>query len=144
MRSSTTKPRKKPRQRAGKQSIRPALIPITPEMQHWSALLEEELRTWPAVTAKRLFSFRSFYRGKTIFAALPRSRSFNSATSIIFKFNPMPAALIKRAQADARVNFDTRISGTGWLSFELKSEADLRDALWWLNRAYECAQGSAR
>lgn len=112
-------------------------------MQHWSALLEEELKTWPDVTAKRLFSFRSFYRGKAIFAALPRSRSFNSATSIIVKFNPMPAVLMKRAQADARVNFNTRISGTGWLSFELKSEADLRDALWWLSHAYECAQGSA-
>ena len=144
MRSSTRKPKKKPRQRARKQSIRPALIPITPEMQHWSALLEEELKTWPDVTAKRLFSFRSFYRGKTIFAALPRSRSFNSATSIIFKFNPMPTAFMKRAQADARVNFNTRISGTGWLSFELKSEADLRDALWWLNRAYECAKGRTR
>ena len=144
MRSSTRKPKKKLRQRVRKQSIRPALIPITPEMQHWSALLEEELKTWPDVTAKRLFSFRSFYRGKTIFAALPRSRSFNSATSIIFKFNPMPTAFMKRAQADARVNFNTRISGTGWLSFELKSEADLRDALWWLNRAYECAKGRTR
>jgi len=144
MRYSAMKPKKKPRQRTRKQSIGPGLIPITPEMQHWSALLEEELKTWPGVTAKRLFSFRSFYRGKTIFAALPRSRSFNSATSIIFKFNPMPPALIKRAQADARVDFNTRISGTGWLSFELKSEADLRDALWWLNHAYESAKGRAR
>ncbi len=138
------KPKKKNRRTTRKQSIRPALIPITPEMQHWSALLEEELKTWPGVTAKRLFSFRSFYRGKAIFAALPRSRSFNSATSIIFKFNPMPTALIKRAQADARVNFNTRISGTGWLSFELKSEADLREALWWLNQAYESAKSTAR
>ena len=138
------KPKKKPQQTTLKQSIRPALIPITPEMQHWSALLEDELKSWPRVTAKRLFSFRSFYRGKTIFAALPRSRSFNSATSIIFKFNPMPPALIKRAQADARVDFNTRISGTGWLSFELKSEADLRDALWWLNHAYESAKRGAR
>lgn len=138
------KPKKKPRQRSREQSIRPALIPITPEMQHWSALLEGELKTWPGVTAKRLFSFRSFYRGKAIFAALPRSRSFNSATSIIFKFNPMPPVLVKHAQADARVNFNTRISGTGWLSFELKSEADLRDALWWLNQAYESAKSTAR
>ncbi len=138
------KPKKKTRQTTRKHGVRPALIPITPEMQHWSALLEEELKTWPGVTAKRLFSFRSFYRGKTIFAALPRSRSFNSATSIIFKFNPMSPTLIKRAQADARVNFNTRISGTGWLSFELKSEADLRDTLWWLNQAYESAKSTAR
>jgi hypothetical protein len=138
------KPKKKLRQTTRKQSIRPALIPITPEMQHWSALLEEELKTWPGVAAKRLFSFRSFYRGKNIFAALPRSRSFNSPTSIIFKFNPMPSALSKRGQADSRINFNTRISGTGWVSFELKSEADLRDALWWLNHAYECAKAGGR
>jgi hypothetical protein len=138
------KPKKKLRQTTRKQSIRPALIPITTEMQHWSALLEEELKTWPGVAAKRLFSFRSFYRGKVIFAALPRSRSFNRSSSIIFKFNPMPPVLIKRAQADARINFNTRISGTGWVSFELNSDADLRDALWWLNHAYECAKGRAR
>lgn len=56
----------------------------------------------------------------------------------------MPPALSKRAQADSRINFNTRISGTGWVSFELKSEADLRDALWWLNHAYESAKDSAR
>jgi len=138
------KPKKEPRHATPKRSIRPSLIPITPEMQHWSALLEEELKTWPGVAAKRLFSFRSFYRGKVIFAALPRSRSFNSASSIIFKFNPMPPALSKRAQADSRINFNTRISGTGWVSFELNSDADLRDALWWLSRAYESAKGRAR
>jgi hypothetical protein len=138
------KPKKKPQQTTRKQSIRPALIPISPEMQHWSALLEEELKTWPGVAAKRLFSFRSFYRGKVIFAALPRTRSFNSASSIIFKFNPMPPALSKRALADSRINFNTRISGTGWVSFELSSDVDLRDALWWLNHAYECAASRAR
>jgi hypothetical protein len=115
------------------------MFPITPEMQHWSAVLEEELKTWPGVTAKRLFSFRSFYRAKTIFAALPRARSFHSPTSFIFKFDPMPSKLLKSASTDARLNTNTRLPGRGWFSFELRSEADLRDALWWLNQAYEAS-----
>ena len=114
------------------------MFPITPEMQHWSAMLEEELKTWPGVTAKRLFSFRSFYRAKTIFAALPRVRSFHSPTSIIFKFDPMPPKLLESAREDPRLD-NSRLPGNGWLSFELRSNADLRDALWWLNQAYEAA-----
>ena len=121
-----------------KQRGRPLMFPITPEMQHWSAMLEEELKTWPGVTTKRLFSFRSFYRAKTIFAALPRVRSFHSPTSIIFKFDPLPAELFGRARQDPRLD-NSRLPGNGWLSFELRSNADLRDALWWLNQAYEAA-----
>ena len=116
------------------------MFPITPDMQHWCAMLEEELKQWPGVTAKRLFSFRSFYRGDTIFAALPQARSFHSATSIIFKFDPMPPKLLQRASSDSRLNTKTRLPGRGWFSFELRDDADIRDALWWLNEAYESAR----
>ncbi len=30
----------------------------------------------------------------------------------------------------------TRIPGKGWFTFELNSYEDVRDAVWWLNRAY--------
>ena len=133
------KRKKKPQSANPKRRGRPLMFPITPEMQHWSAMLEEELKTWPGVTAERLFSFRSFYRAKTIFAALPRVRSFHSPTSIIFKFDPIPPKLLESASKDARLNTNTRLPGRGWFSFELHSEADLRDALWWLNQAYEAS-----
>jgi hypothetical protein len=29
--------------------------------------------------------------------------------------------------------------GAKWWAFELSSKGDLRDALWWLNQAYEAA-----
>jgi len=35
------------------------------------------------------------------------------------------------------------MSGKGWLSFELFSNADVRDAIWWLNQAYEGAKKGA-
>jgi len=115
------------------------MFPITPEMQHWSAMLEEEVQRWPGVVAKRLFSFRSLYRGKVIFAALPRARSFHSPTSFILKFDPMPPKLLERASSDSRLGTNTRMPGKGWFSFELSSESDLRDALLWLQHAYDCA-----
>ena len=138
---SRRKPNSKasPAKRAAAPRGRPGMFPVTPEMQSWCAMLEGELKTWPGVVAKRLFSHRSFYRGKTIFAALPQVRSFHSPSSIIFKFDPMPAALVGKASADSRFISGARLPGKGWFSFELRCDADLRDALFWLNHAYECA-----
>jgi len=108
---------------------RPKLIPISEEMKEWSAMLASELNSWPGITTKSMFGFLSFYRKGKIFAALPRTRGFSSASSLIVKFNPMPPALLKRAHADPRMDTNTRVPGKGWFSFELKSRADVRDAL---------------
>jgi hypothetical protein len=109
-------------------------------MQHWSAMLEAEVETWPGVTCKRLFGFRFVYRRKIVFAALPYSRGLFTATSILLKFDPMPPGLFPQAQKEPRLNTSTRVSGNGWFSFELFSDADLRDAIWWLNKAYSTAK----
>jgi hypothetical protein len=123
---------------------RPKLLPISEEMRHWSAMLETEVRAWPKITTKLTFGFLSFYRTGTIFAGIPRSRGFGAVASLIFKFNPMPPVLLRRAQKDSRLDTSTRIPGKGWFSFELSSEADLRDALWWLGRAYDSAKTATR
>ena len=96
--------------------------------------------TWPGVSTKSMFGFLSFYRAGKIFAALPRTRGFHSSSSLILKFNPMPAALLAKACADARMDTNTRVPGKGWFSFELASECDLRDALGWLDHAYQGAK----
>lgn len=103
-------------------------------------MLQSELHSWPFITTKSMFGFLSFYREGKIFAALPQTRGFSSSSSLIFKFNPMPPALLKRAQADPRMNTNTRIPDKGWFSFELNSENDVSDALWWLNQSYECTR----
>jgi hypothetical protein len=112
-------------------------------MQHWSAMLEAEVESWPAVTCKRMFGFRFLYRRKAVFAALPYSRGLFTPSSILFKFNPMPAGLFRQAQKEPRLDTGTRMSGKGWFSFELFSDADVRDAIWWLDRAYERAKKGA-
>ena len=117
---------------------RATFAPIAEEMRRWSALLETELMTWPDVNRKAMFGFLSFYRAGKIFAAL-RTRGFNSSSSLILRFNPMPAALLAKARADARICTNTRVRGTGWFSFEVASECDLRDALAWLDHAYQAA-----
>ena len=118
---------------------RPKFPVISEQMRHWAATLETEVASWPAVTCKRMFGFRFVYRRKTVFAALPYTRGLFTPTSILLKFNPMPPALFKRAQADPRMVTSTRIPGKGWFSFELATDSDLRDALFWLNQAYEAA-----
>jgi len=86
-----------------------------------------------------MFGFRALYRGEKIFAALPHSRGFGPEASILLKFDPMPPALSRRAESDARLHSDS--PGKGWFSFTLSSDTDLHDALEWLNRSYESARG---
>src|SRR5215469_12143354 len=122
-----SKPRKNPRVPRAR---RATFAAIAQEMRRWSALLETELMTCPDVNRKAMFGFSSFYRAGKIFAALPRTRGFN----------PVPAALLAKARADARMDTNTRVPGKGWFSFEVASECDLRDALAWLDHACQAAK----
>jgi hypothetical protein len=122
---------------------RPEFPVISAEMQHWSAMLGVEVESWPAVTCKRMFGFRFLYRRKAVFAALPYSRGLFTPSSILLKFHPLPAGLLQQAQKEPRLDIGTRMSGKGWFSFELFSDADVRDAVWWLNQAYEGAKKGA-
>jgi len=117
---------------------RPKLLPVAEQTRRWSALLESELLSWPDVIAKRMFGFRALYRGKRVFAALPHSRGFGPDAAILLKFNPVLPALLQRARSDGRVATNT--PGNGWFSLTLSSDADLHDALEWLNRSYESAK----
>ena len=114
---------------------RPKMPPVSEEMKQWSAMLRTELIGWPQVTSKPMFGMSGMYRRKKIFAALPVTRGFNTPSSIIFRFDPLPADLNQRALKEPRIT-----PGTRWFSFEIQSTEDLRDALWWLNQAYEAAK----
>jgi hypothetical protein len=52
----------------------------------------------------------------------------------------MPPDLLKRAKKEPRIDTESRVPSAKWFTFELNSEADFRDALWWLNQAYEHAK----
>jgi hypothetical protein len=113
---------------------------ISEEMKQWSAMLQSELNSWPSIRSKSMFGFLFFYRGKTVFAGLPRTRGFDSPSRLIFKFYSMKPALRERGKADSRIYASRQTSSNGWFSFELNSQSDLRDALYWLGQAYESAE----
>jgi hypothetical protein len=119
---------------------RPKLPHIAEEMKQWSAMLGQELSTWPHVKSRPMFGFLGYYRRAKIFAALPATRGIKTPHSLIFKINPMPPDLLRRATEDPRVDTDSELPGAKWYSFEVNSAEDLRDALWWLNQAYERAK----
>jgi hypothetical protein len=119
--------------------IRPRMPRIADEMKRWSAMLGEELSRWPNVDSRPMFGMLGFYRGAKIFAALPATRAIGTPNSIIFKIEPMPPELLSRATGDPRIDGD-RGPGKRWHAFEIHSEEDFRDALWWLNQAYEGAK----
>jgi hypothetical protein len=119
---------------------RPNMPFASEEMKQWSAMLGNELSTWPKVTTRPMFGLRGFYRGKKIFAALPVTRAIKNPNSLIFRIKPMPPDLLERAKKEPRIDTEGRVPGAKWFIFELNSEADLRDALWWINQAYEYAK----
>jgi hypothetical protein len=108
-------------------------------MKQWSAMLGHELLSWPNVTTRPMFGLLGFYRKRAIFAALPVSRAIGAPNSIIFKFKSMPPGLSQRVDRDSRLSIGTKMRAKGWLSFEINSSEDLRDALSWLGDAYELA-----
>jgi len=112
---------------------------ISEEMKQWSAMLGHELSELPQVSSRPMFGLRGFYRGKKIFAALPVTRAIGAANAFIFRFEPLPAELLELAKKEPRISAERVLPGARWLSFELNSEEDFRDALWWLNHAYEHA-----
>jgi hypothetical protein len=107
----------------------PKLCKIDTEMQRWCALLEEEVATWPQVRTKSMFGMMSLYRGKNIFAAVPRTRAMGTARSVLIKLPGMKEKSLKRASGP----------GAGWITFEINSERDITEGLRWLEQAYEKA-----
>jgi hypothetical protein len=109
------------------------------EMRRLASGLETELLTWPAVTAKPMFGMTALYRGKSIFAALPKSRALWTANSVAIKMPRLAGDLKAQAAKDKRFVVISEL-GKGWTAFELNEERDLTAALFWLNVAYELSR----
>ena len=144
MRKNLKKSPARPRAPQTTAGHRVKFVPISEEMKQWSALLQAELNSWPGISTRSMFGFLFFYRKGTVFAALPRTRGFDSPSSLLFKFDSLPSSLQKRAKADARMDESMKASSKGWFAFRLDNETDTRDALFWLNHAYEAAKRKSR
>ena len=132
MKAKKAKRNRPAKQNARSMRDRPKMPPISEEMKQWSAMLKAEVSGWPQLSTKPMFGMMGLYRGKKIFGGLPVTRGFDTPNSVIFRFDPMPPDLEQRALKDSRI-----APGKRWFSFNVASAADLREALWWLNQAYE-------
>lgn len=120
---------------------RPKLLPITEQMKEWSAHLDREISSWAGVVRKPMFGMISFYRDDTIFAAVPRTKSFEPENSIVFKlYNPAPK-LKSQLGADDRITLSPK-GVTGWTRLEIRNTSDLKAALSWIETAYANAKPS--
>jgi len=123
-----------------KRAAMPKFFGVDDEMKHRASMLQGEVVQWPGVKTKPMFGMVSFYRGESIFAAVPKTRTLRSPESIILKFSPVPIALCEKIETEPRLTRDAPGPGAGWHAFEVRSDGDIKDALWWLNQAYELAK----
>jgi luciferase-like monooxygenase len=117
---------------------RPKLHKISEEMKAWSAALAEEVASWPQVSLRPMFGFLGAYHANKIFAALPRTRTMDPPDSVAFKLPVANKRLRAKAQRDKRIHF-ADMARASWLTFAMKSDADVNPALEWLACAYEAA-----
>lgn len=111
---------------------------IAEEMKAWSAALEAEVGDWPHVTRKPMFGLIALYRGKHIFAILPRTRALGSATALAFKLEKGTPRISAAIEREPRIQ-TTIMKARKWYLFEMSADSDLREALAWLRRAYEAS-----
>ena len=121
---------------------RPKLEKISEQMKEWSALLGEELKRWRGVTSRSMFGMTVFYRKGIIFAALPRTRAFETANSVAFKLHRASAGTIRRLREDPRIGLHSK-GEQGWISFEMRDSGGVDVALGWFLRAYESCKGKS-
>ncbi len=102
---------------------------VADETRPWCGLLEEEMSAWPRVRSRPMFGMLAFYRGKRIFAALPRTRAAETEFSLLIKLPGKHHERLRSASGP----------GAGWVRFELQSPEEIAEALRWLHLAYETA-----
>jgi hypothetical protein len=118
-----------------KRKARPAFVRISDAMKEWSSVLGAELLTWPSVTSRLMFGMTVFYRRGAIFAALPRTRCFETSNSIAFKLYDKSPRIRKLLESDPRIA-NTLRPDARWITLELASDKDLAGALKWFDVAY--------
>jgi hypothetical protein len=107
---------------------------VSEETKRLAALIEAEAGGWKGVSTHPMFGMTALYRGRRIFAVLPRTRAFGANDAIGLRF-PNPSRQVLAFMRD-----DERIirahPGGKWTSFLIKSDADVHAALQWLELAY--------
>lgn len=116
---------------------RPRLPRVSEEMKRLAGLLEAEMLAWPNVTSRPMFGLNGIYRGRNIFAVLPRTRAMDVPDSIAFRLVKRPRQIIDELGKDERIVAST--AEAKWISFVMESDSEIHAALKWLSLAYRQA-----
>lgn len=114
------------------------LAPISDQMKAWCAALAAKVSCWPQVEARSFFGFTALYRGKKMFAVLPRTRGMETANALAFKLDTPSPKLRAFLEEDPRI-VSFAEDKERWFTFELSSDADLHGALDWLEKVHRAA-----
>ena len=113
---------------------RPRLPRVSDEIKRLAALLEAEVLAWPSVTSRPMFGLNGLYRGRMIFAVLPRTRALDIPDSIAFRLPRQSQRITAEFRKDERIVVSR--PEAKWISFVIHSDSDIHDALNWLVLAY--------
>ena len=88
-----------------------------------------------------MFGMTVFYCKGVVFAALPRTRCFETPQSIAFKLKAKTSRMRTMLASDPRIAPTLR-PDANWITLELGSDKDLAGALEWFDVAYRAASKS--
>lgn len=106
-------------------------------MEQFASLLTTEILTWPNTSSKPMFGMTALYRGRVMFAAVPRSKTLFTRDSVMFKLAKPPSPAVYNLENDCRIVTGGKTHK--WYGFEMTEPEDLRDALNWFAIAYDHA-----
>jgi len=115
-------------------TARPRLPLVSDATRRLASIIEAEVLGWPNVTSRPMFGLNGVYRGSKIFAVLPRTRAMDERDSIAFRLPRQVRKISAALRKDERIV--TQTPEAKWISFVIRSEADIHDALKWLALAY--------
>lgn len=126
---------------AKRQRGSPSLPTVSDEMKVWCAVLVAEISDWPQVSARSFFGFTALYCKDEMFAALPRTRGMETANVNLLAFKlESPSRAVRALLEKTARPWASSMDKARWFAFELRSDADLHDALDWLGRAFVAAR----
>jgi hypothetical protein len=117
-------------------SERRKLANISEAMKEWSALLGTEVAGWPGVRERKMFGMTAYFRKGTIFAALPRTKCFDTPQSFAIKLHRVTPATRTLLEGFGR---SSPAMGDKWTAVEVRGPQDLGDAVKLLHHAYSAA-----
>ena len=120
--------------------LRSVFVPASEELQSLIASVEAEVSDWPTVQIKPMFGMKAIYRGKSIFALLPKTRSLRSGDEVWLKFPNTTAAVKRRISAEARIVPPRKPTGAQWYTVKDVKPDDYGWLIDWLSMAYKSAR----